>query len=151
MPNTPAQIGKGITVWTATPQVTDRQQEQAADILGATGKQVFSHDEAMIDKATAISGSGPAYVFLFAEALVEAAEGLDMPADIARELVLATLEGAAGFAMSSDKSLAELRKMVTSPGGTTAAALKEFADGGFSELIEKAVKAAYKRAKELGG
>jgi pyrroline-5-carboxylate reductase len=150
MPNTPAQIGKGITVWTATSEVTEKQQEQAADILGATGKQVFSPDEAMIDKATAISGSGPAYVFLFAEALIEAAEGMDMPADMARKLVLATLEGATGFALSSDKSLAELRKMVTSPGGTTAAALKEFADGGFSELIEKAVKAAHRRAGELG-
>ncbi len=150
MPNTPAQIGRGITVWTVTSSVTDEQRRRAADILGATGKQIFSPDEAMVDRATAVSGSGPAYVFLFAEALIEAAEKLDMPAETARELVLATLQGATEFAMISNKSLIELRKMVTSPGGTTAAALKEFADGGFNELVEKAVKAAHKKAKELG-
>lgn len=150
MPNTPAQIGRGITVWTATASTTDEQRRQAAAILGATGKLIFSPDEDIIDKATAISGSGPAYIFLFAEALIEAAEKLDIPTDTAKKLVLATLQGATEFAISSDKSLAELRQMVTSPGGTTAAALEEFEYGGFRELVLKAVAAAYKRAQELG-
>ena len=150
MPNTPAQIGRGITVWTATAAVTDEQRRQSADILGATGKQIFSSDEAMIDKATAVSGSGPAYVFLFAEALIEAAEELGIPPATARELVLSTLQGATEFAITSDSPLAELRRMVTSPGGTTAAALQELEEGGFNELVKQAVAAAYKRARELG-
>jgi len=150
MPNTPAQIGRGITVWISTASVTEEQQGQAADILGATGQQIFSSDEATLDRATAVSGSGPAYVFLFAEALIEAAKELGIPPATARELVLVTLGGAIEFAVRSGRPLAELRRMVTSPGGTTAAALKEFDEGGLAELIKRAVTAAHKRAKELG-
>jgi pyrroline-5-carboxylate reductase len=101
--------------------------------------------------ATAVSGSGPAYVFLFAESLLKAAEELGMPAAMARELVLATLYGSAEYAIKSDRSLTELREMVTSPGGTTAAALEQLNEGGFTELIKQAVATAHKRAEELGG
>jgi pyrroline-5-carboxylate reductase len=151
MPNTPAQVGRGITVWTTTDAVTDEQMGQATAILGANGKQVSSINEDILDMATAVSGSGPAYVFLFAESLLKAAEELGMPAAMARELVLATLYGSAEYAIKSDRSLTELREMVTSPGGTTAAALEQLNEGGFTELIKQAVATAHKRAEELGG
>jgi pyrroline-5-carboxylate reductase len=151
MPNTPAQIGEGISVWTATAEVTPAQREWTASILGAMGKEIYVADEKYIDMATAISGSGPAYIFLMIESLVEAAVHIGLSRDMAQDLVLHTVLGAGHFIQKSGRTPAELRRMVTSPGGTTAAALKQFEEGGFTELVSNAVRAAYNRARELGG
>ena len=151
MPNTPARIGQGMTAWTATGEVTAQQKSRAGAILGAMGSEVFVADEGFIDMATAVSGSGPAYVFLFMESLVDAARSIGLPPDMARQLVLQTVIGSGEFARSSGEELGQLRKMVTSPGGTTAEALKVFEQGRFAELVKQAVAAAYKRAQQLGG
>ncbi len=151
MPNTPAQIGEGISVWTATAEVTEQQKEWAASILGAMGGEIFVGDEKYIDMATAVSGSGPAYIFLVIESLVEAAVHIGLPQDVAQELVLQTILGSGHFLQKSGRTPAELRRMVTSPGGTTAAALRKLDEGGFSDLLKQAVIAAYTRARELGG
>jgi len=150
MPNTPAQIGDGMSVWTATAEVTEQQRAWAGSILGAMGREIYVDDEKYIDMATAISGSGPAYVFLFMESLVDAAMDIGLPRDMAQKLVLQTVLGSAHFAQMSGKELAELRRMVTSPGGTTAEALLQFEKGQFAEMVNKAVKAAYNKARELG-
>jgi pyrroline-5-carboxylate reductase len=151
MPNTPAQIGEGLTVWAATKEVTARQNKWAASILGAMGKEIHVEDEKYIDMATAVSGSGPAYFFLFVEALVEAAVNIGFSRKIARELVLETMLGSGHLIQKSGKEPAELRRMVTSPGGTTAEALLEFEKGKFSDLVKKAISAAYRKARILGG
>jgi pyrroline-5-carboxylate reductase len=150
MPNTPARIGEGMSVWTATPAVSAEQKQSAKAILGAMGKEIYAADEDYLDMATAVSGSGPAYFFLMVEALVEAAIEIGLPGDSAQELVLQTLLGSGRFLQQSGEAPAELRKKVTSPGGTTAAALEQFEKGDFSELIKRAVRAAYERAQELG-
>jgi len=150
MPNTPAQVGEGMSVWTATPAVSKEQKQVAQAILSAMGRELYVEDEAYLDMATAVSGSGPAYFFLMVEALVEAAVEIGLPPDKAQELVLQTMLGSGKFMEQSGEAPAELRKKVTSPGGTTAAALDQFEKGYFSELVKKAVKAAYERAKELG-
>jgi len=150
MPNTPAQIGEGMSVWTATAEVTDEQKKWVSTILGAMGAEIYVDDEQYIDMVTAISGSGPAYVFLFVESLVDAALEIGLPPEIVDELVLQTLLGSGRLVQKSDKSPAELRRMVTSPGGTTAEALKKLEEGGFHDLIKEAVKAAFNRAGQLG-
>jgi pyrroline-5-carboxylate reductase len=150
MPNTPAQVGEGMTVWTATPQITADQKKTTAFILGAMGKEIYCDDEKYLDMATAVSGSGPAYVFLFVESMAAAAEKLGFTPQIAQELVLQTLSGADLLLQKSGKTPRELRHMVTSPGGTTAEAISTFEAGGFSELVSKAVAAAYEKAKKLG-
>ena len=150
MPNTPARIGEGITVWTATAEVTEQQKKQAGSILGVMGKEIYVNDEQFIDMATAVSGSGPAYLFLFVESLVDAAVGIGLPRDIAQELVLETVLGSGHLVRKSGKEPVELRMMVTSPGGTTAEAIQQFEQGDFSELIAQAVRAAYEKAKSLG-
>jgi len=150
MPNTPAQIGQGMTVWTAAAEVSAEQRRAAGAVLGAMGREIAVGNEDDIDKATAISGSGPAYLFLFVEALVAAAGDIGLPAEVAQELVLATVLGAARLVEQSGRDPAELRRMVTSPGGTAAAALTELAEGKFGELMTRAVRAAYQRARELG-
>ena len=149
MPNTPAQIGQGMTVWTSATEVSTEQRQAAAAVLGAMGREIAVDDEDDIDKATAVSGSGPAYLFLFVEALAAAAIDIGLSADVAQELVLATVLGAGHLVEQSGRDPAELRRMVTSPGGTTAAALAELAEGKFNELVTRAVRAAYQRAKEL--
>ena len=151
MPNTPAQIAEGISVWTATAGVTEQQKGWAGSILGAMGKEIYVDDEQYIDMATAVSGSGPAYFFLFVEALVEAAVHIGLPRDVAQELVLQTMLGSGHLIQGSGRQPSELRRMVTSPGGTTAEALLELEKGGFSNLIKRAVNAAYDKAKRLGG
>ena len=151
MPNTPAQIGEGISVWTATTEVTEQQKEWAGSILGAMGKKVYVDDERYIDMATAVSGSGPAYFFLMVESLVDAAVHIGLPHEIAQELVLQTMLGSGYFIQRSGESPAELRRMVTSPGGTTAEALLQLEKGGFYDLVMQAVSAAYNKAKRLGG
>lgn len=151
MPNTPAQIGEGMTVWTATPEVTTRQKQQAGRILGVMGKQIYVADETYLDAAAAVSGSGPAYLFYFVESLIDAAIAVGFPPAVAKDLVMGTVLGASHLLQKSGKEAAELRRAVTSPGGTTAEALQVFAEGGFHDLVVKAVKAAYEKAKQLGG
>lgn len=150
MPNTPAQIGEGITVWTASGEVGQGQRETARSILGALGREIYVADESYLDMATAVSGSGPGYIFLIIEALIDAAVGLGLPPDTARELVLETVVGAGRLAQATGKGPAELRDMVTSPGGTTAAGLLKLEEGGLRELLARAVIAAHERAKTLG-
>lgn len=151
MPNTPAQIGEGMSVWTATAEVSEQQKNWAGSILQAMGREIYVSDEEYIDMTTAVSGSGPAYVFLFIEALVDAALHVGLPRDMAQELVLQTLLGSGHFLQRSGREAADLRRMVTSPGGTTAEALKVFEEGKFTELVKQAVIACYNKAKELGG
>ncbi|MFC1900458.1 pyrroline-5-carboxylate reductase [Chloroflexota bacterium] len=151
MPNTPAQIGEGMSVWTATPEVTAEQKELATAILRAIGREIFVDDEKYLDMATAVMGSGPAYFFLYVEALIEAAIETGFTPDVAKELVVQTMLGSGHLIEQSDKSPEELRIMVTSKGGTTAAALEVFDRGEFKKLVRQAVKAAYDRAIELGG
>ena len=150
MPNTPAQIGEGMTVWTATPEVSDTQREQASAIVGALGHQMYVRDERFLDMATAICGSGPAYVFLLMEALMDAAVHLGFSRADSRQLVVQTIRGSAIFAERSAAHLAEMRNMVTSPGGTSAEALYQLEKGSFRTVLSKAVLAAYQRSVALG-
>jgi len=150
IPNTPAQIGEGISVWTATTGVAKHQRISASSILGAMGREIYVDDEKLIDMATAVSGSGPAYLFLFVEALVDAAVHIGLPRDVAKELVLETVLGSAHLIQKSGKEPAELRRMVTSPGGTTAEALLQLEKGDFAGLLFQAVSAAHDKAKRLG-
>ncbi|OLC57774.1 MAG: pyrroline-5-carboxylate reductase [Chloroflexi bacterium 13_1_40CM_4_68_4] len=150
MPNTPAQVGKGITVWCATQAADDAHRAQARAILGALGEEVFVDDEDLVDMATAVSGTGPTYVFLLMEALVDAAVHLGFSRRVAEQLVLSTVEGSAAFARTSGKHLAELRNQVTSPGGTSAAAIYQLEKGSLRTVLSKAVYAAFQRTRELG-
>ena len=150
MPNTPARLGRGMTVWYATPETTDAQRAQAAALLGALGKELEVDDEKMVAMATAVSGTGPTYVFLVMEALIDAAVHLGFPRHIAHDLVIETLEGSTVFAKQSGMHPAELRNMVTSPGGTSAAALHELESGRLRTVLSEAVWAAYRRTVELG-
>jgi len=150
MPNTPGQIGEGITVWTSSKEVTDEQQEMARAILGALGEEVFVEDESYLDMATALSGSGPAYVFLFTEALIDAGVHMGFPRRIAEQLVLQTIKGSASFYQQAARHPATLRNQVTSPGGTSAEALYYLEKAGFRTAISRAVWAAYQRSLELG-
>jgi len=151
MPNTPARIAQGMSVWTATPEVSAEQRERAAAVMGAMGAEIYADDEKFIDMATAVSGSGPAYVFLFVEALAAAAREIGFKESEAGELAAQTLYGAALYLKETGISPEELRRMVTSPGGTTAAALAVLDEGDFRGLLSRAVKAAHRRAQELGG
>ena len=150
MPNTPGQIGEGITVWTASKEVTGEQQEMARAILGALGEEVFVEDESYLDMATALSGSGPAYVFLFTEALIDAGVHMGFPRRIAEQLVLQTIKGSTSFYEQAARHPATLRNQVTSPGGTSAEALYYLEKAGFRTAISRAVWAAYQRSLELG-
>lgn len=151
MPNTPSQIGVGITAWTASDRVTLKQKKLAQSVLDAIGKEIYVDSEKYIDMATAVSGSGPAYFFYMIECLNDAAVKIGLPRDTAAELVLETALGSALLAKQSPKPPQELRKQVTSPGGTTAAGIAVLESGKFKELLADAVAAAHKRAKELGG
>ncbi|GIW13269.1 MAG: pyrroline-5-carboxylate reductase [Tepidiforma sp.] len=151
MPNTPAAIRAGMTAWTAAPAVTVEQRSVARQLLGAVGRELYVDDERKIDMATAVSGSGPAYVFLFMEALIEGAVAVGLPRQQAEELVLQTVLGSAQYAQESGRSPAELRAMVTSPAGTTAAGLLELEKGALRASVIEAVRAAFARAVELGG
>ena len=150
MPNTPAQIGLGVSGWTATGEVTPPQKDRARAILGAMGKEIYFENEADLDAVTAVSGSGPAYFYLFAEAMIDAAVEIGISRGNAEELVKQTMLGAAHLAGAPDKTPAELRRNVTSKGGTTEQAIKIFEESGLAEIIGRAVKAAHRRAKELG-
>jgi len=151
MPNTPAQIGEGMTVWTASEQATAEQRDQARSMLAALGEELFVEDEVYLDMATALSGTGPAYVFLFIEALIDAGVHMGFSRRIARELVIQTVLGSALFAKDSRRHSAELRNMVTSPGGTSAEALYQLEKGGIRTVLSRSVWAAYQKSKMLGG
>jgi len=150
MPNTPAQLGRGMTVWYATPEVSETQRDQARVLLGSLGVELEVNDEKLVAMATAVSGTGPTYVFLVMEALIDAAVHLGFPRHIAHDLVIETLEGSTLFAKSSGMHPAQLRNMVTSPGGTSAAALHELESGRLRTVLSEAVWAAYRRTEELG-
>ncbi len=150
MPNMPAQIGEGITVWTATDEVNQRQKEMAQSILATLGKEIYVTAEKYIDMATALSGSGPAYVFLVIEALIDAGVHIGLPRDMAEKLVVQTMLGSTRIVEAMDKHPAELKNMVTSPGGTTAEGLLQLEKGGLRSLILQAVIAAYDKSKALG-
>ncbi len=151
MPNTPAQIGQGITAWTAAKAVSDAQRAAAQEILQALGEEIFLEDEVYMDMATALSGTGPAYVFLFMEALVDAGVHLGFPRRVAEQLVVQTVQGAAAYyaRQQGEVHLAHLRNQVTSPGGTSAAALYYLEKAGFRTAISRAVWAAYERSLSL--
>lgn len=150
MPNTPAQLGRGMTVWYATPEVTHDQKLQAKALLTSLGAELEVDDEKLVGMATAVSGTGPTYVFLVMEALIDAAVHLGFPRHVAHDLVIETLEGSTLFAKSSGMHPAQLRNMVTSPGGTSAAALHELESGRLRTVLSEAVWAAYRRTEELG-
>ncbi len=150
MPNTPAQIGQGITVWTATPSVTETQRGYAMTILKAMGEEVYVTDEHYLDMATALSGTGPAYIYLFMEAMVDAGVHLGFSRHVSEKLVFQTVIGSANYARQSNLHLAALRNQVPSPGGTTAEALYHLDKGGFRTVLSRAVWAAFVRSQGLG-
>jgi pyrroline-5-carboxylate reductase len=149
MPNTPAQIGEGISIWTATEAVSQAQKEMAQAILAALGREIYVNDERYIDMATAVSGSGPAYIFLVIEALSDAAVHIGLPRELAEEMVVETVLGSARLAQATGRHPAELRNMVTSPGGTTAEGLLRLEEGGIRAILAQAVIAAYEKAQAL--
>ncbi len=150
MPNTPAIIGEGMTVWTAGPEVSESQRGWARTVLGALGHELFVDTEAYLDMATAINGTGPAYFFLMMEAMIDAGVHLGLSRRIAEELVLQTMLGSVRYAIQSGAHPAQLRNAVTSPGGTSAAALAELERGGMRTVLADAIWAAYRRSVELG-
>ena len=149
MPNTPALLGKGVSGLFATAAVTAEQRQQAEDLLSAVGIAVWVDTEAQIDAVTAVSGSGPAYFFLLIEAMADAGVKLGLPREVARQLAEQTALGAAHMAVASDVDAAELRRRVTSPAGTTEAAIKSFQADGFAASVEKALSAAAHRSAEM--
>src|SRR5450830_603972 len=151
MPNTPAQIGAGVSVWMAGSQVTQEDRTLVRSVLGAVGIEMEVDEEQYVDMATAVSGTGPAYVFMFIEAFVDAAVHLGFQHDIELELVLQTMEGSLKLARSSHKHVSELKSFVTSPGGTTAEALYELEKCGFTTALSKTVWAVYQRTLALKG
>lgn len=150
MPNTPALIGAGITAVYAAPDVSGAQREAAAAILGAVGKVLWVDDEALLDPVTAVSGSGPAYVFYFIEAMQQAAAGLGLTPEQARTLSLETFLGAARLAAGSAEPVSVLRERVTSKGGTTEAALASMTGDCVGEAIVRSIRAASERGRQLG-
>ena len=150
MPNTPSQIGAGITAWTCTEAVVETERGHVREILAALGKELFVETENMIDMATSLSATGPTYIFMVMEALTDAGVHLGFSRDMAKELVQETMLGSVKFAIESHKHPAELRNMVTSPGGTSAEAIYQMEKGSLRTVLSKAVYAAFKRAVELG-
>jgi pyrroline-5-carboxylate reductase len=150
IPNTPAQIGQGMTAWTRTPSVSATQLDTAKLILRAMGEELMVASEKYIDMATAINGSGPAYVFLILEAMIDAGVHLGFTRPEAEKLVLQTVKGSVEYALHSNSHLAQLRNQVTSPGGTTAAGLYELEQGNLRTTLANAIWAAYRRSVELG-
>jgi pyrroline-5-carboxylate reductase len=149
MPNTPAQIGEGMSVWTATPDVDATQRARVKAVLGALGEELWVDEEKYVDMATALSGTGPTYVFLMMEALIDAGVHMGFPRRIAEQIVLQTVSGSVAFARDSGKHMAELRNMVTSPGGTSAEAIYQMEKGGMRTVLSRAVYAAYQRTTGL--
>ena len=154
MPNTPAQIGQGVTAWFAAPAVSEAQKDATQKILGALGEQVPVDEERYLDMATALSGSGPAYVFLFMEAMIDAGVHMGFARGVSEKLVVQTLKGSVAYYEAASQKggthAAALRNQVTSPGGTTAQALYYFEKAGFRAAVSRAIFAAYQRSLELG-
>ena len=150
MPNTPAQIGEGVTAWTPSAAVNEKQESQVCAMLDALGKTVRVENERQIDMATALSATGPTYIFLVMEALIDAGVHMGFSRHVAQELVHQMMLGAVLFARESHKHPAELRNMVTSPGGTSAEAIYQMEKGSLRTVLSKAVWAAYQRAESLG-
>tara|TARA_B110001452_G_scaffold38787_1_gene29650 strand:+ start:351 stop:1253 length:903 start_codon:yes stop_codon:yes gene_type:complete len=152
MPNTPAAVKEGITVWMGTPELSADDNALVSKVLGAFGQEHQVHDEKFLDMATAISGSGPAYVLLLMESMIDTGVHLGFPRAVARKLVLQTVRGTAIYADSTDDaSVNGLRGDITSPGGTTASALYELERGGFRTTVSDGLWAAFRRSLELGG
>ena len=149
MPNTPALLRQGVSGLYATAQVSAEQRQQAEELLSAVGIALWLDEEQQLDAVTAVSGSGPAYFFLLIEAMTAAGEKLGLPRETAAQLTLQTALGAAHMAVASDVDAAELRRRVTSPAGTTEAAIKSFQADGFEALVEKALGAAAHRSAEM--
>jgi len=150
MPNTPSQIGAGMTVWTCSPEVDENQKTHVRIMLSALGKELYVETENMIDMATSLSATGPTYIFMVMEAMTDAGVHLGFSREIAKELVQQTMLGSVLFAIESQKHPAELRNMVTSPGGTSAEAIYQMEKGALRTVLSKAIYAAYKRAVDLG-
>ena len=150
MPNTPAQVGSGMTLWTCSLGVGDGQRDMTRAVLSSVGKEIYVADEKYMDMATALSASGPAYVFLFIEALIDAGVYVGMPRDMARTLALQTVYGSTRLVMETGRHPAELKDMVVSPAGTTAEALRVLEEQGVPAAIVAAVDAAYKKSVQLG-
>lgn len=152
MPNTPAAIGRGISVAVANAKISKRQRKQASHLLAAIGKVEWVVDEILMDAVTALSGSGPAYIFLLAECMAHAGTAAGLPAELATRLARETVAGSAELLHRSDIDAATLRQNVTSPGGTTAAALEVLmGPGGFDQLLTQAIAAATRRSRDLAG
>jgi len=150
MPNTPAQIGEGMTVWTKSSETSQEQHHLAQQILQALGEEIYVEEESYIDMATAVSGTGPAYVFLFLEAMIDAGVHLGLPRRIAEKMVLQTIKGSIAYYNKNTSHPARLRNQVTSPGGTSATALYYLDKMGFRTAISRAIWAAFTRSQELG-
>ena len=150
MPNTPAQVGAGMTLWTCSEGVDASKREMTKLVLGTIGQEIYVSDEKYLDMATALSASGPAYVFLFIEALIDAGVYVGMPRDMARTLALQTVFGSAKMLMDTGMHPAEAKDMVVSPAGTTAEALRVLEDQGVPAAIVSAVDAAYRKSVQLG-
>ena len=154
MPNTPAQIGEGITVWIASPSVSETQKETARTILSAFGDEINVDDENYLDMATALSGTGPAYVFIFMEAMIDAGVHMGFSRHVSEQLVVQTLRGSVDYYQTVNQKasvhVAALKNQVTSPGGTSAEALYYLEKAGFRTAISRAIWAAYQRSLELG-
>jgi pyrroline-5-carboxylate reductase len=150
MPNTPAQVGSGMTLWTCSDGVSDDQRAMTRAVLSSVGEEIYVSDEKYMDMATALSASGPAYVFLFIEALIDAGVYIGMPREMARTLALQTVYGSTKLVMETGRHPAELKDMVVSPAGTTAEALRVLEEQGVPAALVAAVDAAYKKSVQLG-
>jgi pyrroline-5-carboxylate reductase len=150
MPNTPAQIGLGMTVWAGSDTLTPAQHDQAQAVFGSFGEEVFVDDERYLDMATALSGTGPAYVFIFMEAMVDAGVHMGFSRRVAEQLVYQTVRGSVEYARQANRHLATLRNQVTSPGGTSAEALYQIEKGSLRTVMSRAIWAAYQKSRRLG-
>jgi pyrroline-5-carboxylate reductase len=150
MPNTPAQVGEGMSAWSAAPEVPDSIREFVGRMLDALGVSIYMHDEKHVDMALAVSASGPAFVYVFMESLIDAGVLLGLPRDMAHTLAQQLIIGSGVLARETGKHPAELRNLVTSPGGTTAAGLQVMEDAGFRGTVIKAAVASWERGEELG-
>lgn len=150
MPNTPSQIGAGMTAWTCSEDVSEKQKSQVKTLLTALGRELYVETENQIDMATSLSATGPTYIFMMMEAMTDAGVHMGFSREMSKELVQQTMLGSTLFAIESHKHPAELRNMVTSPGGTSAAAIYEMEKGSLRTVLSKAIYAAYQRAVELG-
>jgi pyrroline-5-carboxylate reductase len=151
IPNTPAQIGEGMTVWTATDAVPQAARERVRTILTVLGHELYVDDEKYVNMATAVSSSGPAYIFLVMEALIDGAVHIGVRRDMAQRMIIQTVLGSAKYAEATGKHLADLRNEVTSPAGTTTEGLRALEKAGMRLAFIEAVQAAYEKAKSLGG